>query len=165
MNRLDVAYQTISPNTVKIRKHTEWIEDILSSVILIILFSCTAIFDWWHWLQYIWIGLLVVTWISLVWNLLIGFPLYYKNFRYAINDEFIYIKTGIWFKKEFMIPMTKIQSIETSQGPLMKKYRVRSVEVKTINGQHVIPHLEEDVALNVREQISKLAQLKELDES
>lgn len=161
---LETNYQAISPNTIKVRNRSEWIECIISTIILIILYTVTNIFQWWGWLHYVWGALFAFTWLSLLWNIRISSPLYFKTFRYALNDEFVYIQQGIWFRKETIIPMTKIQSIETTQGPLMKKFGVRSVEIKTINGQLVIPHLEENVALNVRDHIAMLAQLKELDE-
>ena len=60
--------------------------------------------------------------------------------------------------------MTKIQSIKLTQGVIMRKYGVSSVEIKTMQGSHTIPLVEEEVAKKVRDDISKLARLKELDE-
>ena len=44
----------------------------------------------------------------------------------------------------------------------MRKYGVSSVQISTMKGSHEIPHVEEEVAKRLRDDIAKLARLKEL---
>lgn len=159
-----VQYQQIAPATVKVRNLNELITSLISLIVITGLYFCTDYFNWWSWLHYIWMGLFVITVIGIPWTYFVSSPIYYKTFRYGLTDDFLYIKSGIWTREEVMVPMTKIQSIELTQGIIMRKYGVRSIEIKTMQGGVTIPHIEGDVAMKLRDDISKLARLKELEE-
>lgn len=161
---MEIDYKQLSPKTIKVRNTNELITSIIAVIILPVLLICTYQFHWWSWLQYVWIGLIVLTVIGIPWTYFVSSPIYYKTFRYAITDDFLYIKSGVWSISEVVVPMTKIQSIELTQGLIMRKYGVSSVEISTMQGSHAIPHIEEEVAKKLRDDISKLARLKELDE-
>lgn len=161
---MDIAYKQLSVNTLKVRNINKIISAIIFTVIFSILLFCTKQFHWWNWLQYVWIGIIVLNILSVPWKYFISSPIYYKTFRYGLTDDFLYIKSGIWFHSEVVVPLAKIQSIELTQGSVMRKYGVSSVEVTTMKGHHDIPHIEDDVAKKLRDDISKLARLKELDD-
>ena len=108
--------------------------------------------------------MLAFTPIGIIWTYVVSSPLFYKTFRYSITDDYLYIKSGVWTISESVVPMAKIQSIELTQGYIMRKYGVSSVEISTMKGSHEIPHVEEEVAKRLRDDIAKLARLKELDE-
>lgn len=149
---------------MKVRNINELIASIIAIVIIAVLYFCTDHFNWWRWLKFIWIALFMFTCIGIPWTIFVSSPIYYKTFRYGITDDFLYIKRGIWTKVEVVVPMTKIQSIELKQSMIMKKFGVRSIEIKTMQGEVTIPHIEDEVAIKLRNDISKLARLKELDE-
>ena len=134
---MDIDYKQISPKAIKVRNTNELISSLISVIIFAVLLLCTYQFHWWSWLQYVWLGL---------------------------TDDFLYIKSGVWKISEVVVPMTKIQSIKLTQGVIMRKYGVSSVEIKTMQGSHAIPLVEDEVAKKLRDDISKLARLKELDE-
>ena len=161
---MDIDYKQISPKAIKVRNTNELISSLISVIIFAVLLLCTYQFHWWSWLQYGWIGLIVLTVIGTPWTYFVSSPIFYKTFRYGVTDDFLYIKSGVWKISEVVIPMTKIQSIKLTQGVIMRKYGVSSVEIKTMQGSHTIPLVEEEVAKKVRDDISKLARLKELDE-
>lgn len=161
---MEIPYKQIAPESIKVRNLDELITSIIGLVILGALYFCTDYFNWWSWLDYIWIGLFILTVIAIPWTYVVSSPLFYKTFRYGLTDDFLYIKSGVWSLSEVVIPMTKIQSIELKQGIIMRKYGVYSIEMKTMQGSQSIPYLEEQVAKQLRDDISKLARLKELDE-
>jgi len=163
-NRMEVQYQQISPKAMKVRNLNELITSLISLVVITGLYFCTDYFNWWNWLRYVWIALFIITIIGIPWTYFVSSPIYYKTFRYGLTDDFLYIKSGVLTKVEVVVPMTKIQSIELIQGIIMRKYGVRSIEIKTMQGGVTIPHIEEEVAIKLRDDISKLARLKELDE-
>lgn len=164
VNILEVEYKKISPQTIKVRNLNELITSLIALVVIAALYFCTEYFDWWGWLKYVWIGLIIFTIFGIPWTFFVSSPIFYKTFRYGLTDDFLYIKSGVWTKVEIVVPMTKIQSIELTQSIIMRKYGVRSIEIKTMQGDVTIPHIEEDVAIKLRNDISKLARLKELDE-
>lgn len=162
---MNIPYKQVAPEAIKVRNVDEVITSVIALVIFGALYFCTNYFQWWSWLDYIWIGLSILTVLSIPWAFAVSSPLFYKTFRYGLTDDFLYIKSGVWSLSEVVIPMTKIQSIELTQGIIMRKYGVYSIEMKTMQGSQSIPYLEEQVAKQLRDDIAKLARLKELDEA
>lgn len=161
---MNVTYYKISEKTPKIRNLHELITSVLTIFVLIALLVCTHIFSWWSWVEYVVYGLLVLTILGAFWAILIETPLFYKSFHYGLTEDYLFIKSGIFTISETVVPMAKIQSIELNQGMLMRKFNVFSVTVTTMKGHHAIPYLDEAAAKEIREEIAKLARLKELDE-
>ena len=160
---MEVNYKQIALEAIKVRNVNELITSIIGVIVLAVLIYCTVHFNWWSWLQYIWGGLMMLTILGIPWTYFVSSPMFYKTFHYGMTDDFLYIKGGVWSISEVVVPMTKIQSIELTQGITMRKYGVFSVEMTTMQGSHVIPYIEENVAKQLRDDISKLARLKELD--
>jgi len=44
----------------------------------------------------------------------------HKRFRYEILDEEIYIQRGLVIVTRTLVPMTRIQHVDTKQGPILK---------------------------------------------
>ena len=160
---MKVDYERLSPNTIKAKNMSDLITNIIGLLVIGVLYYCTQRFNWWEWLDYVWIGLFVITILSIIWTYTVGSPMFYKTFHYAITDDYLYIKSGVWMHSEVVVPMTKIQSIELKQGSIMRKYKVSSVHVATMQGEHEIPYIDDAIAKRVRDDIAQLARLKELD--
>ena len=161
---MDIHYHQISPKAIKIRNLNDLVTSGVATIIFAILLYCTYQFNWWSWLQYIWIGLIVLTVIGIPWTFAVSSPIFYKTFRYGLTDDFLYIKSGIWTISEVVVPMAKIQSIELTQGAIMRKFGVSTVQVSTMKESYEISYIESEVAQKLRDDIAKLARLKELDE-
>jgi len=52
--------------------------------------------------------------------------------------------------KRTLIPMIRVQHVDSSQGPLLKKYRLASVTISTAATVHEIPALDEEEAEELR---------------
>src|SRR5699024_3062852 len=105
--------------------------------------------------------------ILLVINKVVDFilPFYrYRNFRYAADEAFLYIKSGAIFEKREVVPMTKIQAVQTDQGPLLRRYNLYTVTVSTMGTTHGMTGLKKDVAFALRDEIARYAKIKEEDE-
>ena len=161
---MDIHYHQISPKAIKVRNLNELVTSGIATIIFAILLYCTYQFNWWSWLQYIWMGLIALTVIGVPWTYVVSSPLFYKTFRYGLTDDFLYIKSGIWTISEVVVPMAKIQSIELTQGAIMRKFGVSTVQVSTMKESYEISYIESEVAQKLRDDIAKLARLKELDE-
>lgn len=99
-----------------------------------------------------------------VWDIFIQPSWLYKHWYYDVNEEFLQLKHGALTKVHQIIPMAKVQSVTTNQGPLMRKYGLYSVSVGTMGSSHEIPALPEEVALALRHQIASYARINEVDE-
>lgn len=102
---------------------------------------------------------------SLILYLLISvlFPkLKWQRWRYDINEDSIDLLRGFIFKTRTVIPINRIQHVDTNQGPIYRKYSLSSVKVSTAATTHEIPALSDDIADEVRNKITELVrQVKE----
>jgi len=87
----------------------------------------------------------------------------YRRWRYEIFEQEIYIQHVILIVKRTIIPMIRVQHVDTKQGPILKKYNLATVSVSTAATVHEIPALNEADAENLRDRISRLARVEEED--
>ncbi|GEN57707.1 UPF0699 transmembrane protein YdbS [Halolactibacillus alkaliphilus] len=83
----------------------------------------------------------------------------YRRFRYEISDEEIYIQRGIIIVTRTLVPMTRIQHVDTTQGPVLKRYKLMTVTISTAATTHEIPALSEGEADGLRNEIAVLARV------
>jgi hypothetical protein len=87
----------------------------------------------------------------------------YKRFRYEILDEEIYIQRGLLIVTRTLVPMTRIQHVDTKQGPILKKYNLMTVTISTAATTHEIPALPSEEADRLRNDIAVRARVIEDD--
>lgn len=153
----------ISRNAIRVWLISETIQNLIGLVIIGGLFYLDYRFSWQEWIGWLLIILFILSILGTVWSFISPF-IKYKSWRYEVDEDYVQIQQGVWKKRHLLIPMTKIQSVETVQGPLMKKYELYSVSMETMGSSHMIPVLPKEVALSLREQIAKFAKVKEEDE-
>lgn len=92
------------------------------------------------------------------------FPsLEWRRWRYDVREEEIELQKGIFIVKRTLIPMIRVQHVDTVQGPILRKYHLASVIVNTAATAHEIPALEEEEAEELRRFISNLARVADED--
>ncbi len=82
---------------------------------------------------------------------------------YEISERDIDIQHGIIVIKRSLIPMAKIQHVDTEHGPIMRFFNLATLSISTAGTRHKIPALKFDTARNLRKQISSLAALSDED--
>ncbi|ASK61258.1 hypothetical protein CFK37_03220 [Virgibacillus phasianinus] len=87
----------------------------------------------------------------------------WKRWRYEIFEQEIYIQHGILIISRTLVPMIRVQHVDTKQGPILKKYQLASVTISTAATTHEIPALLEEDASSLRDRISALARVDEDD--
>lgn len=87
----------------------------------------------------------------------------YRRWRYEIFEQEIYIQRGIFIMKRTIIPMIRVQHVDTEQGPILKRYALATVSISTAATTHLIPALREEDASRLRDRISTLARVEEED--
>lgn len=90
-------------------------------------------------------------------------PISWKRWRYSINENEIDLLRGILVRKETLIPLSRVQHVDTRQGPLLRWFNLSSVTISTAATTHEIPGLDEVIADRVRKEISTYARLAEED--
>lgn len=87
----------------------------------------------------------------------------WRKWRYEIFDQEIYIQHGILIVARTLVPMIRVQHVDTKQGPILKKYDLASLTISTAATTHEIPALLEVDASELRDRISALARVDEDD--
>lgn len=87
----------------------------------------------------------------------------YRRWRYEIFEQEIYIQHGILIRTRTLIPMIRVQHVDTEQGPILKRYKLATVSISTAAAHHEIPALLEGDASYLRDRISTLARVDEDD--
>ncbi|PJN91084.1 PH domain-containing protein [Bacillus sp. mrc49] len=152
-------------NRISNKALTVWkISGLLSSaitwIISIAILALTIFFKWTYWI----VGVLFI--ISIIQSYLSIYlmpSIKWKRWRYEVRNTEIDIQSGIFIIKRTLIPMIRVQHVETKQGPLLRKYELASVEISTAATMHVIPALDLAEADELRRYISRMASVEEED--
>jgi membrane protein YdbS with pleckstrin-like domain len=81
----------------------------------------------------------------------------WRTWRYEVRDEEIDLLRGAVVVRRTLIPMTRVQHVDTQRTPLSDLFDLRSVTVHTAAGSHSIPALREGDAAGIRDRIALLA--------
>lgn len=83
----------------------------------------------------------------------------YRHWRYHVDAQELDIQFGVFVVRRTLIPLVRVQHVDTVQGPLSKQFGLSSVTVSTAAGSHVIPGLSDEAADQLRDHISALARV------
>ncbi|WP_026700898.1 PH domain-containing protein [Salibacterium aidingense] len=92
-----------------------------------------------------------------VWNIVYLPWIRWKIWRYQLHDKEIEVYRGIFIIKHTLIPMARVQHVDTEQGPIYKRFGLTAVMISTAAGTHEIPALTEETGIELRNQIAALA--------
>ncbi|MFS0577148.1 PH domain-containing protein [Sporosarcina sp. 179-K 3D1 HS] len=122
--------------------------------------SLAYIFDWPPWV-YVIAGVVVLVFAYLVIYL---FPkVRWMRWRYEVRESEIELQHGIFIVTRTLIPMVRVQHVDTSQGPILRKYGLSVITISTAATNHSIPALLMEEADELRSRISVLARVAEDD--
>ena len=85
------------------------------------------------------------------------------QWSFEVLDEEIDIHKGIFWRKRIIIPLIRVQNVDTRQGPIMRANGLASFTVSTAAGEHEIPGLLEAEADALRDQVAVLARIAQED--
>lgn len=86
-----------------------------------------------------------------------------RYWRYEVTESEIDLYRGIFVRTRTLIPMTRVQHVDTKEGPLYRYYNLAAVVISTAATQHEIPALSNETANELRDRISELALVVEDD--
>lgn len=120
----------------------------------------TIKFDWPLWIQWVMIAAVVL---SIICSIIIFPAIRWKIWRYEVREQEIEIQSGLFVVKRTLIPMVRVQHVDTEQGPILKKYNLANISISSAATVHTIPMLELEDADLLRMKISELARVAEDD--
>ena len=86
----------------------------------------------------------------------------WRRWRYEIRAEEVDLQRGILWVSRTLVPLARIQHVDTQSGPLQRRFGLATVVFYTAAGANQIPELSAPVAAGVRDRISELT--REQDE-
>ena len=93
--------------------------------------------------------------------LLVGTPivpaLRWRRWRWEVREHEIDLQRGIFVVRRTLIPMARVQHVETERGLIGQALGLATVEIHTAAGSHEIPLLRDGDAGAIRARIAELA--------
>ena len=92
----------------------------------------------------------------------VGPGLRWRRWRYEIRPEEVDLQRGIFWIARTLVPLARIQHVDTRQGPLQRRFGLATVVFYTAAGPNQIPELSTPIAAEARDRIADLT--REQDE-
>ena len=80
----------------------------------------------------------------------------WRRWRYEIRTDEVDLQRGIFWVARTLVPLARIQHVDTRQGPLQRRFGLSTVVFYTAAGPNQIPELSTAVAAEVRDRIAEL---------
>lgn len=87
----------------------------------------------------------------------------YATWRYNVTPTEVDLYHGVFVKKRVIVPLVRVQHVETKQGPFLKASGLAAVRISTAGESFEIPGLAEDDAFALRDRVAELARLAKED--
>ncbi|MEK3976798.1 PH domain-containing protein [Psychrobacillus sp. FSL K6-1267] len=152
-------------NRISVKGLRVWrIYGIIQTLIVLLLGIGTGVINYFTG-NYIWLYIVAGAVVLLVGYLLIYlFPkVRWSRWRYEVRDQEIELQHGLFVVKRTLVPMVRVQHVDTEQGPILRKYGLASITISTAATSHTIPALITEEADELRGRISVLARVAEED--
>ena len=81
----------------------------------------------------------------------------WRRWRYEIRGDEVDLQRGIVWVSRTLVPLARIQHVDTQSGPLQRRFGLATVVFYTAAGANQIPELSAPVAGQVRDRIAELA--------
>ena len=146
-------WQRQDPRKIDLDRAVGWIT---TAVVAFGLFIGLTVTSSWLWLPI----LLLVVWLPVTTGVaLLSYVCPAREYRhtlYRIDDEFVEIERGVWWRSSITVPRPRVQHLDVSQGPLQRHYGLGVLSIYTAGTEHstvALPGLGHDVALALRDRL------------
>jgi uncharacterized protein len=160
MGMIGEPQKRISPKALKVWKIYGVIETLIVATVAAGAITLTVMFEWPQWI----IAAAVAVLILFTYLFVFFIPtIKWKRWRYEVREQEIELQRGIFIVKRTLVPMVRVQHVDTVQGPILKKYELATITISTAATVHEIPALDVEEADELRNSISQLARVAEDD--
>ncbi|HJE19697.1 MAG TPA: PH domain-containing protein [Aliicoccus persicus] len=144
----------ISKRAITLWRIKEAVTAVVVALLAVVAYVLSERFDWMP---------LFVTWILAGIALLLFLTeviiipnIKYRTTTYGIVDDVLKVHKGVFTKSRQHVPLIRIQNIDTKQGPLMARFNLKGVQLRTASSIVYIPELESDEADSLRDEIRQI---------
>jgi uncharacterized protein len=124
----------------------------LIHLLSIIVMFLTGAWPWWAQVLFAlsWIPMTgFFVWLALKWP-----EIDYRYWRYRVDADEIEIWSGVLWRQAVVVPRSRVQHIDVSQGPIERSYGLATLSIHTAGTQYSkvdLPGLDHAVALTIRD--------------
>lgn len=113
----------------------------------------------------LWIPVGTTVFVGIMSVLLVGIvpSIRWRQLNYKIDEHELHVQRGIWVIRRTLVPIKRVQHVDTHQGPILHMYDLADVVVSTAATTHKIPALTEATANQLRHDISTFARIAQDD--
>ncbi|MGA5065759.1 PH domain-containing protein [Streptomyces exfoliatus] len=85
---------------------------------------------------------------------------WFRVHRWEVTDDAVYVRTGAFWQQWRIAPMSRIQTVDTSRGPLEQLFRLATVTVTTASSKGAlrIAGLDHELAAGLAERLTVITQ-------
>jgi membrane protein YdbS with pleckstrin-like domain len=87
--------------------------------------------------------------------------IWWRRWSYLVGDDAIELHHGLWTVRHTLVPIRRVQHVDTQTGPLQSAFDLATVSVHTAAGQTRVPGLRRGEAEAVRRRIGELARTRD----
>ncbi|MET9726273.1 PH domain-containing protein [Streptomyces zaomyceticus] len=90
-----------------------------------------------------------------------SFPAWwFRVHRWEVTEDAVYVRTGAFWQEWRIAPMSRIQTVDTSRGPLEQLFRLATVTVTTASSKGAvrIAGLDHELAADLAERLTAITQ-------
>lgn len=160
IQKIPEPQKKISKKAINVWRVTDFIQNLIGLIIIGGLIFSFHYFNWVHWVGIILYMLLGLVVIIMIYELTIRPVLLQKTWRYDIDENYIQLKYGFINKYSLIIPMSRVEYVNTNQGPILRHYDLSVLTIGTITSANAIPAIPVAEAQEIRELIIHLAELE-----
>ena len=133
-----------------------WIQTIILTILAAGLIFVTLKFNCPQWMMYVAVGVVLL---SIGFSIVIFPNIRWNIWRYEVREQEIEIQSGLFVVKRTLIPMVRVQHVDTEQGPILRKYNLANISISSAATTHTIPLLQLEDADMLRMKITELARV------
>ncbi|MFD8644985.1 PH domain-containing protein [Streptomyces zaomyceticus] len=85
---------------------------------------------------------------------------WFRVHRWEVTEDAVYVRTGAFWQEWRIAPMSRIQTVDTSRGPLEQFFRLATVTVTTASSKGAvrIAGLDHELAADLAERLTVITQ-------
>ena len=133
------GYRVLNPSCLKSMYLSRVIGIVIMAAVFYLIYVETLDTEW------------AATWLAVIFVILlvycaVGPFVFYKRYRYRMDEDKIEVRRGIVYITHLLVPVERVHQVDVRVGPINRIFGLADVGITTAGGEVSLQFLEEDVA-------------------
>ena len=99
--------------------------------------------------------ILIAIFVVITVYLIIGPIVFYKRYRYRLDDDKVEIRRGVFVITHTLVPIERIHQVEVARGPINRTFGLANVNLTTAGGIATLEYLDEATAESIASKLNE----------